>query len=68
MGLTLLAKLAGAAVYIYVTIPATYNIQTELYSTFPTGTFTANNALATVQHPRRHGKLGAFRSVAMQLL
>jgi len=45
--LTLLSMLANAMVYTTVAIPATNNIQTELYSTFPTGTFTANNYLAT---------------------
>jgi len=44
--LTLCAS-ADATVFTYVTIPTSNNIQSELYSTFPTGTFVANNALAT---------------------
>jgi uncharacterized protein (TIGR03437 family) len=37
----------NAMVYTYVPIPGNENIQTELISAFPTGAFTANNALAT---------------------
>jgi uncharacterized protein (TIGR03437 family) len=43
----ILAGLANAEVFTTVPIPATNNIQTALESTFPTGTFTANNSLAT---------------------
>jgi hypothetical protein len=38
---------AQATDFTYVTIPANNNIQTALFNTFPTGTFIANNALAT---------------------
>jgi hypothetical protein len=48
VGLTLLAKLGAATVFTYVAIPTGDNIQTALISTFPTGVFTANNALATL--------------------
>lgn len=48
IGLGLLATFpAHADVYTSVAIPASNDIQTNLISTFPTGTFTANNALAT---------------------
>ncbi|MGA2591153.1 MAG: DUF642 domain-containing protein [Bryobacteraceae bacterium] len=40
-------KAADTAVFTYVTIPTTNNIQTELFNTFPAGTFIANNALGT---------------------
>ena len=46
LSLALLAKL-GATAFTYVTIPTSNNIQTALISTIPTGTFTANNTLAT---------------------
>jgi uncharacterized protein (TIGR03437 family) len=53
------ARLAAATVYTYVTIPATENIQTALFSTFPTGIFIANNALATpFSIPSTPGKCG----------
>jgi len=59
VGLTPLAKRADATVFTYVTIPTTNNIQTELYNTFPTGTFIANNALATpFSIPNALGKCG----------
>jgi len=45
--LALLAKLATAASFIYVPIPANSSIEADLMSTFPTGIFTANNALQT---------------------
>lgn len=45
--LGLLARLAFALDYTFVPIPGDDNIQTTLMNTFPTGTFTANNALAT---------------------
>ena len=38
---------ARAQAFTYVTIPGTHNIQTNLINTFPTGTFIANNTLAT---------------------
>ena len=38
---------AYANAYTYVTIPTSNDIQTNLISTFPTGLFTASNALAT---------------------
>jgi hypothetical protein len=41
------AQAARADVYTSVAIPTSNDIQTGLISTFPTGTFTANNALAT---------------------
>src|SRR5579862_6457211 len=43
----LLATLAGAQSFTFVPIPGDDNIQTTLMNTFPTGTFTANNLLAT---------------------
>jgi len=46
--LAALAQLAATAqVYTNVAIPTTNNIQTALINTIPTGTFTANNSLAT---------------------
>jgi hypothetical protein len=48
IGLGLLATFpAHAQDYTSVAIPASNDIQTNLISTFPTGTFTADNALAT---------------------
>lgn len=47
LSLTLVAIPAGAQSFTYVAIPGDDNIQTTLMNTFPTGTFTANNALAT---------------------
>jgi len=47
LGLGFLAGFAQAETFTYVTIPTDNNIQTGLISTFPTGTFTTNNALAT---------------------
>jgi len=44
--LTMLVRLADAAGFTYVPIPGTNNIQ-AIANTFPTGTFTANNTLAT---------------------
>jgi PEP-CTERM motif len=41
------AQAARADVYTSVAIPTSNNIQTGLISTFPTGTFTADDALAT---------------------
>ena len=41
------AQAAKADVYTSVAIPTSNDIQTGLINTFPTGTFTANNALAT---------------------
>jgi uncharacterized protein (TIGR03437 family) len=38
---------AQATDYTYVPLPANSSIETDLMSTFPTGMFTANNALAT---------------------
>ena len=38
---------AWAQTFSYVPIPGTHNIQTNLINTFPTGTFIANNTLAT---------------------
>lgn len=45
--LAALANLAGATEFTFVPIPGDNNIQTALINTFPTGTFTANNTLAT---------------------
>jgi uncharacterized protein (TIGR03437 family) len=60
VGLAMLAKLAGAAAFTFVPIPANNNIQTHLYSTFPTGTFVADNPLATpFSIPATPGNCGA---------
>ncbi len=45
--LALIAKLVTAASFTYVPIAANSSIQADLMSTFPTGIFTANNALET---------------------
>jgi len=42
------AGIAQAESFTYVSTPANDNIQNVLISTFPTGNFTANNALATL--------------------
>jgi len=58
-GVVALAQFAGATAYTYVTIPTSNNIQTGLISTVPTGTFTANNSLATPFNiPSASGKCG----------
>jgi hypothetical protein len=47
LGLGFFAGIAQAESFTYVSTPANDNIQNVLISTFPTGNFTANNALAT---------------------
>src|ERR1035438_8980371 len=55
--LAALVKLAAAANYTYVPIPATDNIQTALISTIPTGIFTTSNAIP-FSIPDTPGKCG----------
>jgi uncharacterized protein (TIGR03437 family) len=45
--LAMLPRLSTATVFTPVAIPANNNIQTALYSSFPTGAFTASNTLGT---------------------
>ncbi len=47
VGLAIAARLALALDYSFVPVPGNANIETQLISTIPTGTFTAINSLAT---------------------
>jgi uncharacterized protein (TIGR03437 family) len=59
VGFAIAARLALALDYTFVPVPGNANIETQLISTIPTGTFTANNTLATpFSIPATPGKCG----------